>query len=184
MSGAEKRISELLDRWLASLDLHAGYLELDDAAYARVQPWPPHERPTRWILDLARTRILDLESQLADRRAGGDLAIFESLELMGFLTTLLGSEHIQRSIPLAQPAVRPEPEPPPPVPTAPPPPPVPDKVAATVIADARRFLDWGREWPQLAGLISRLANRPSEDEVWNILRAHRAEIDAGRKAPR
>jgi hypothetical protein len=46
-----------------------------------------------------------------------------------------------------------------------------------VIADAVRLLNWGREWPQLAGLISRLADRPSEQEVWTILRRHRAEIE-------
>ena len=42
MSEADKRVSELLDHWLGSLDLHARYLKLDDAEYAKVQPWPKH----------------------------------------------------------------------------------------------------------------------------------------------
>ena len=229
MSGADKRISELLDRWLASLDLHASYLELSDDAYARVQPWPPHQRPTRWIIDLARSRLLDLKGQVDDRHTTGDLAFFESLELMSFLTTLLGSEHIHRSIPLARPPAaatdatgtvemprradatgtvempRPASAPPQAPDPAPDPararapakpratkptaasaeaPPPTDKVTSTVIADAVRLLEWGREWPQLAGLISRLANRPAEDEVWKILREHRAQIEAGRKPRR
>jgi hypothetical protein len=61
---------------------------------------------------------------------------------------------------------------------------MPDKTTATVIADAARLLSWGREWPQLAGLIARLADRPSEQEVWAILRTHRATIEArARRVP-
>jgi hypothetical protein len=63
-------------------------------------------------------------------------------------------------------------------------PPKPDKAAATVIADAARLLSWGREWPQLAALIARLADRPSEQDVWTILRTHRAAIEArARRVP-
>jgi hypothetical protein len=53
-----------------------------------------------------------------------------------------------------------------------------------VIADAVRMLEWGREWPALAGLIARMADRPPETEVWKILRAYRNEImsKAGRPA--
>ena len=58
-----------------------------------------------------------------------------------------------------------------------------DAKTATVIADAVRLLNWGRHWPQLASLISRLADRPAEPEVWTILRAHRAEIDAQATPP-
>ena len=61
MSAADKRVAELLDRWLASVELHARYLELDAAAYAKVQAWPKHERPTRWVIDLARTRLNELK---------------------------------------------------------------------------------------------------------------------------
>jgi hypothetical protein len=58
-----------------------------------------------------------------------------------------------------------------------------DAKTATVIADAVRLLNWGRPWPQLASLIARLADRPAEPEVWTILRAHRAEIDAQARPP-
>jgi hypothetical protein len=54
-----------------------------------------------------------------------------------------------------------------------------------VIADAVRMLEWGKEWPALAGLIARMADRPPESGVWKILRAHRSEIltRARRPAP-
>jgi hypothetical protein len=52
-----------------------------------------------------------------------------------------------------------------------------------VIADAVRMLEWGREWPALAGLIARMADRPSEPDVWKILRAHRTEILAKARRP-
>jgi hypothetical protein len=58
-----------------------------------------------------------------------------------------------------------------------------DKAAALVVADAVRMLNWGREWPQIAGLIARLADRPSEQDVWKILRSHRATIEAQAKRP-
>lgn len=199
MGAADKRIGELLDQWLASVELHTRYLELDDAAYARVQDWPKHQRPNRWIVELARTRVLDLKRLHAERIAAGDARFAEALELMGFLTNLLGSEHVERFIPLAEkPAAAPAPpEPkatvtPKPV-TAPAPPspatpaseaPVPEwamrtseKMTATVIADAVRLLNWGREWPQLAGLIARLAGRPPEQDIWQILRHYRTDIE-------
>ena len=205
MSAADKRISELLDRWLASVELHSTYLELDDAAYAKVQDWPRHQRPTRWIVDLARARLNELRRHVADRQAKGDATFAELLELMNFLTTLLGSEHLDRFIPQAtaarheDPRAAPEPAAETPRPAVEPTvirprpaktpvarartarpdkPPKPDKIAAMVIADAARLLSWGREWPQLAGLIARLADRPPEQEVWAILRTHRAAIEA------
>jgi hypothetical protein len=51
-------------------------------------------------------------------------------------------------------------------------------MAQQVIADAVRLLAWGREWPAVAGLIARMADRPPEAQVWRILRAHRADIMA------
>jgi hypothetical protein len=45
------------------------------------------------------------------------------------------------------------------------------------------MLEWGREWPALAGLIARMADRPSEPEVWNILRAYRSQILAKARRP-
>jgi hypothetical protein len=324
MSAADKRIAELLERWLTSLELHSGYLDLDNEAYGRAQAWPAHQRPTRWIIDLAKTRTLDLKRMLTERQARGDADFADALELMSFLTTLLGSEHIERFIPIAvpqksgtvaqrmtapTPAAKPatppkedgasrsssndtttrapapfgtartrgddaQPSPAdsgrtrviptarttparviPPARTSParvipaasgrgranestgsrapakaadtgaarlrggaagrtqatngqrpaaktgnardgaaatrassaraaPPAEsrVSDKVVKQVIADAVRILDWGSEWPQLAGLIARLADRPSEKEVWRILREHRSTIETQVKA--
>lgn len=202
MSAADKRIAELLDRWLASVELHSSYLDLDDAAYARVQDWPRHQRPTRWIVELARARLSELRGELARRRTNGDDMFAESLELMSFLTTLLGSEHVDRFIPQAagsppetaaavakqapartraRSAVQPASGE---AAAQPGKPAKPDKAAATVIADAARLLSWGREWPHLAGLIARLADRPPEKEVSSILRTHRAAIEArARRVP-
>ena len=224
MSAADKRVAELLERWQTSVELHSRYLALDDAAYAKVQDWPKHQRPTRWVVELARTRLLELKRVADERRSQGDATFAEALELMAFLTNLLGSEHVDRFIPLAQPKA----DAPAPLPAAPPKParrsepqrtesraapaartarspapaprrtstqsprsaPVIDEPAsnaqatATVIADAVRLISWGREWPQLAGLIARLANRPPEAEVWKILRKHRAEIETQARRPR
>lgn len=247
MSAGDKRVAELLERWKASVELHARYVSLDDAAYAKMQDWPKHQRPTRWVVELARTRLLELERIVTERRSQGDAGFAEALELMAFLTNLLGSEHVERYIPLARPpaaerspAAAPAPaaaasqveptvetrglrsgsaakgarraEQPrsearaaPPArtgrtaapaarrPAAPAPRRAPatderpsgdSKTVATVIADAVRLMHWGREWPQLAGLIARLADRPPEAEVWKILRAHRAEIEAQARRPR
>jgi hypothetical protein len=246
MSAADKRVAELLERWVASVELHARYLALDDAAYARAQDWPRHQRPTRWVVDLARTRLVELERIIAERRSRGDAGFAEALELMAFLTTLLGSEHVERFIPLAQPPTGGQPAPAAPrsaaaaaveptveartlrpaaaakaarraepargearqapvaragraagpaakrpaaatprrAPAGEEPPAAGRDVVALVVADAARLMSWGREWPQLAGLIARLANRPSEPEVWKILRAHRAQIEARARQPR
>lgn len=216
MTAAYKRVAELLDRWQASIDLHTRYLELDDATYARMQDWPRHQRPTRWVVELARTRLQEMRLQLEARRDLGDETFAESLELMSFITNLLGSEHIDRFIPLAQgmattaasgtvrrprikatderTAARAAPDD---QSTAVHKPPAraqaarpaaaqrPDaKMAATVVADAVRFLGWGREWPALAGLIARLADRPAEPEVWKILRAHRETIERRARSTR
>jgi hypothetical protein len=266
VDAAGDRVAELLDRWLAGVETHARYLALDDAAYASVQDWPRHQRPTRWIVDLARSRCVELKRQLTERRERGDDSFADALELMAFLTNLLGSEHVERYIPLPDPggAKRPRPaDPPPPAPSAAsqaaaapsagtlpsaathsdesPTAKVPaarpsqasravprsapraksaagtrgtarapataraartaqpvaadtagpsgasdtrsDARSATVIADAVRLLNWGRPWPQLASLIARLADRPAEAEVWEILRRHRAEIEAQARPP-
>lgn len=214
MSAADGRVSELLDRWLASVELHARYLELDAAAYASVQDWPKHQRPTKWVVELARARLVELKRQLEDRRGNGDTGFAESLELMAFLTTLLGSEHIDRFIPLAtgrppaaapakgtetrkstgdtttkqKLAVRRKPAAAPSQgaharPASPARTKASDKTTALVIADAVRFLSWGREWPQLASSIARLADRPAESEVLAILRENKAVIEARARRP-
>jgi hypothetical protein len=241
MATTDRRVEELLDRWLASVELHLRYLQLDDAAYARAEAWPRHQRPNALVVNLARTRLLELKAHLSERRDAGDAKFAESLELMSFLTSLLGSEHIERFIPLAtgkspdpgnsgtveQPRIRaaakvapdqrtngaapgnvttkgthanaphksstgthkrparpraaptPAPAPPPAARTTPPipsPPQPMDAMAQKVVADAIRMLEWGREWPAVAGLIARMADRPSETEIWKILRTYRAEI--------
>jgi hypothetical protein len=245
MTAADKRVDELLGRWLASVDRHARYLSLDDAAYARAENWPRHQRPNALVVNLARTRLRELQAHLIERRDAGDARFAEALELMSFLTGLLGSEHLQRFIPLAtgqppdtgvsatveQPRLRSAARAPAaqraaaagksqvaartaapgpaqkvntgthrrpvrasataaasgPAPasspaTAPAAAPaiaaqtVPDALARQVIADAVRMLAWGREWPAVAGLIARMADRPSETDIWKILRAHRTEI--------
>lgn len=244
MSTTDRRVEELLDRWLASVELHLRYLKLDDAAYARAEAWPKHQRPNALVVNLARTRLLDLQRHLHERRDAGDAKFAESLELMSFLTSLLGSEHIERFIPLAtgkvpdtgmsgtveQPRIRgaakaasnqkstgtapvtakatpastthksatgshkrparqatsagapaavskPASKPVARAEPAPASPPRPrDAMTRQVIADAVRMLEWGREWPALAGLIARMADRPSETEIWKILRAYRNDI--------
>src|ERR1051325_467487 len=97
------QLEALLDRWQTSLDLHAKYAALDEARYWHVQPWPKHERPQRWIIQLARKRILALKRLVAQRHAEGDRAFLEGIEIMGFLATLVGLTSVERFIPLATP---------------------------------------------------------------------------------
>ena len=229
MSTAHDRITQLLDRWHASVERHTRYLALDDAAYAKVEDWPAHQRPARWVIEHARTRLLDLRRIVDDRVARGDAEFAEALEQMAFLANLVGAEHVERHIPLARgsdssgdstvvavprrpraaaraaqsrpAAARPRAAEPatkaaaaaPAAPATDRTPPAEsrpakatrlDKTSAQVIADAARLLSWGREWPQLAGLIARMADRPPEQEVWTILRTHRAAIERrARQAP-
>lgn len=104
MTPADRRITELIDKWLTSIELHLQYVELSDAAYARVQPWQKHDRPTRWVLEVAKQKVLELKQHCETRQAMGDGKFSESLELMAFLANLVGIQHIQRFIPLADPA--------------------------------------------------------------------------------
>ena len=97
----EGQLEALLERWQTSLDLHARYAALDDARYWHVQPWPKHERPQRWIIQLARKRILALKRLVVQRKSEGDRAFVEGIEIMGFLATLVGLTSVERFIPLA-----------------------------------------------------------------------------------
>jgi hypothetical protein len=99
---ADERLLELLDKWLGSIDLHIRYSGLDEDSYWKVQTWIDHQRPTRWILDLARQKTVALRDQVTARVAAGDGEFSDSLELMIFLANLVGSEHIERYIPLAE----------------------------------------------------------------------------------
>ena len=101
MTPADRRILEQIDRWLASIDQHVKYLGLSDADYRKVQAWPPHDRPTRWILEVARQKIRDLKAQVDSRSSMGDSKFAEALELMAFVATLVGVQNLQRFIPQA-----------------------------------------------------------------------------------
>src|SRR6266852_2605768 len=100
---ADQRLLELLEKWLTSLELHAKYASLDDDSYSKVQPWPEHQRPSRWIIDLAKQKAIALRNSLEERIKMGDAKFSDSLELMIFLANLVGSEHIERFIPVAEP---------------------------------------------------------------------------------
>ena len=90
---ADQRLLELLGRWLESLELHVKYSSLDDDSYWKIQPWSEHQRPTRWIVDLA---------QVEQRAKAGDTQFSDALEMMAFLANLVGAEHIERFIPVAE----------------------------------------------------------------------------------
>jgi hypothetical protein len=101
-SPADQKLLELLEKWLASLELHAKYAALDDERYWQVQPWTRHQRPSGWIIELARQKTTALKARLEERIERGDAQFSESLELMLFLANLVGAEHIERYIPMAE----------------------------------------------------------------------------------
>jgi hypothetical protein len=101
MTPADKRVVDLLDRWLASIELHLKYAELDETSYRQVQPWPEHDRPARWILELSQQKILQLKTLCKSHIASNDPSFAESLELMCFLANLVGLQNIKRFIPMA-----------------------------------------------------------------------------------
>ena len=98
---ADQRLLELLEKWLNSLELHAKYSSLDDDSYWKIQPWVEHQRPSRWIIDLAMQKTMALRTHVQERVKAGDTKYSDSLELMIFLANLVGSEHIERFIPVA-----------------------------------------------------------------------------------
>jgi hypothetical protein len=98
---ADQRLLELMDKWLKSLELHAKYSSLDDDSYWKIQPWVEHQRPSRWIIDLAMQKTRALRAHVQERVKTGDAQYSDSLELMIFLANLVGSEHIERFIPMA-----------------------------------------------------------------------------------
>jgi hypothetical protein len=100
---ADQRLLELLEKWLNSLELHAKYSSLDDDSYWKIQPWVEHQRPSRWIIDLAMQKTVALRTHIEERVKVGDAQYSDSMELMIFLANLVGSEHIERFIPLAEP---------------------------------------------------------------------------------
>ncbi len=98
---ADQRLMELLDKWLSSLDLHLKYSSLDDDTYWKMQPWVEHQRPSRWIIDLAKQKTQALRKEVLKRIESQDAGFSDALELMTFLANLVGSQHIERFIPLA-----------------------------------------------------------------------------------
>jgi hypothetical protein len=99
---ADQRLLELVGRWLESLELHIKYSSLDEDSYWKIQPWSEHQRPSRWILELAKQKTLALRTQVEERIKAGDAKFSDGLELMAFLANLVGSEHIERFIPVAE----------------------------------------------------------------------------------
>jgi hypothetical protein len=99
---ADQRLLELLEKWRNSLELHARYSSLDDDSYWKIQPWVEHQRPSRWIIDLAMQKTVALRAHVEERIKMGDAKYSDSLELMIFLANLVGSEHIERFIPVAE----------------------------------------------------------------------------------
>src|ERR1700722_5133421 len=98
---ADQRLLELLEKWLKSLELHAKYSSLDDDIYWKIQPWVEHQRPSRWIIDLAMQKSVALRTQVEERVKMGDTKFSDSLELMTFLANLVGSNLIPRFTPVA-----------------------------------------------------------------------------------
>lgn len=192
-AAAAVRVRQLLTRWQQSVELHTRYLTLDDAHYWHVQPWPAHERPVAWVVQLARQKVTELRRMLEERLSEDDAAFAIGLEHMVFLANLVGLQPAGRYIPLADPqneqvGMLPawaEPD----EPLAPARRsaktarmPQLNPVTQQVINDAVRLLQWGRKWHELGELISRLVDRPSVGEVRRLLRTHRARIEASAAA--
>ena len=203
MTPADERIAQMLAKWQTSLDLHLRYTKLPDDEYWQAQAWPKHERPNRWIVELARQRLEALQRIVQTRISAGDPSLSEALELMAFLSNLVGSEHLERHIPQAE-----------------------DKIAAKsvklaadsaqpaadtarpaakkrarsassarrgaqgtseplhkpttdedVVTDAVRLLSWGKAWHELPEAIERMADRPNATAVRKILKLARDDIE-------
>jgi hypothetical protein len=206
MTPADERVLQLLQKWQKSLDLHSRYADLPEDQYWLVQPWPNHQRPTKWVVDLARQRLADLQNIVKTRLASGDPSLSEALELMSFLTNLVGSQHVERFVPIAEPererqldkakspksasttstatVVKPSPPPKPAKSAggkqkaaAKAPKPVNDTTVTAVVKDAARLLSWGRDWHELPEAIARIAGRPSAAQVRQILRSSKDAIE-------
>lgn len=206
MTPADERIVQLLAKWRKSLELHTRYTRLSDDQYWLVQPWPQHQRPTPWIVDLASQRLADLQRIVQTRVAAGDPSLSEALELMSFLANLVGSQHVQRYIPMAEPEQqRPiesltvqdgtpaqapiddtqpvatartgEPDARPAEVAEETPAIAGDEFDTEVVRDAVRLMSWGREWHELPAAIARMAGRPKTPRIREILKAHRESIE-------
>jgi hypothetical protein len=200
MTPADQRVLQLLQKWQKSLELHGGYAGLPEDQYWLVQPWPTHQRPTKWVIDLARQRLADLQNIVTTRLAAADPSLSEALELMSFLTNLVGSQHVERFVPVAEPERERQLEPaarakststsstatmvrPGRAPrtksrsagrsTKP----ANDSTITQVVKDAARLVSWGRAWHELPEAIARIADRPDIAQVRQILRNKRNLIE-------
>jgi len=189
MTPADERIVQLLAKWQKSLELHLRYTKLPDEKYWQVRAWPKHERPNRWIVDIAMQRLVALQRIVQTRLSAGDPSLSEALELMSFLSNLVGSENLERRIPQAEETAASD--------TARPAPPKDAKahrVAASprqgepeprpkapadeeVVADAVRLMAWGKAWHELPEAIERMADRPNATAVRKILKLKRQDIE-------
>ena len=207
MTPADERVLQLLQKWQKSLELHAGYAGLPEDQYWLVQPWPKHQRPTKWVIDLARQRLADLQTIVKIRLAAGDPSLSEALELMSFLTNLVGSQHVERFVPVAEPererqleaAAQAKAKPAstsststmvkPRAPTTKTrsagrsTKPANDSTITQVVKDATRLMSWGRAWHELPEAIARIADRPDVAQVRLILRSKRSLIEQRANAP-
>jgi hypothetical protein len=206
MTPADDRVLQLLQKWQKSLDLHARYADLPEDQYWLVQPWPNHQRPTKWVVDLARQRLADLQNIVKTRLASADPSLSEALELMSFLTNLVGSQHVERFVPIAEPererqlekarapksagststatVLKPAPPPKParaaagkPKSGAKAPKAANDTTVTAVVKDAARLLSWGRDRHELPEAIARIAGRPGVAQVRQILRGNKDTIE-------
>jgi hypothetical protein len=205
MTPADERVLQLLQKWHKSLELHAGYSGLPEDQYWLVQPWPKHQRPTKWVIDLARQRLADLQNIVKTRLATGDPSLSEALELMSFLTNLVGSQHVERFVPVAEPERERQLEGAAPAPasgtsstsTVVKPrtaaarnksagrsaKPAKDSTTTLVVKDAVRLMNWGRAWHELPDAIARIADRPDIAQVRQILRSKRSHIEQRANSP-
>ena len=199
MTPADERVLQLLQKWQKSLELHARYAGLPEDQYWLVQPWPTHQRPTKWVIDLARQRLTDLQNIVKMRLAAGDPSLSEALELMSFLTNLVGSQHVERFVPVAEPErerqldqaalakptstsststmVKPGRPPAKARGTGKASKPANDSTVTMVVKDATRLMSWGRDWHELPEAIARMADRPDAAQVRQILRSKRSQIE-------
>jgi hypothetical protein len=200
MTPADERVLQLLKKWQQSLELHGGYAGLPEDQYWLVQPWPKHQRPTKWVIDLARQRLADLQNIVTTRLAAADPSLSEALELMSFLTNLVGSQHVERFVPVAEPERERQLEPaaqakatstsststmvkPGRTPGAKSrsagksTKPANDSTISQVVKDAARLMSWGRAWHELPDAIARIADRPNVVQVRQILRSKRSLIE-------
>ncbi len=205
MTPADERVLQLLQKWQKSLELHTGYAGLPEDQYWLVQPWPKHQRPTKWVIDLARQRLADLQNIVKTRLAAADPSLSEALELMSFLTNLVGSQHVERFVPVAEPERERQLEGAAPAPAGSTSStstmvkprtaaarnksagrsarPAKDTATTLVVKDAVRLMNWGRAWHELPDAIARIADRPDIAQIRQILRSKRSHIEQRANSP-